>query len=140
MDPSVQCGSSPVNGRTAMRRVDERRRLPRLPLSLHATVRDAHSEQQWEAQTENISADGVCFTAEASFELGEVVEIEIDLEDVLGSSLRSRSLVCLGRVVQAESEDPAARLRYGCRILDYTIGSRALTRVCGAEAVFAATR
>src|SRR5512137_426178 len=112
-----------------MRRVEERRRRPRLPLSFRATIRRRDSGQQWKAQTENVSADGVCFTADALFELGEVVEIEIDLEDVLGSLLRSRSLVCLGRVVQAEAEDPTALARYGCRIMDYALESVGLAHV-----------
>lgn len=104
-----------------MERMDDRRRRPRLPLSLRASIRRRGGSQRWDAQTENLSCDGVCFRVEESFGLGELIEIRLDLDGILGPPLRCNGLVCLGRVVQAESDDPAAPYRYGCKILDYAL-------------------
>ena len=65
-----------------------------------------------------MSCDGVCFRSEESFTLGEFLEIRLDLDGILGPSHSSRGLVCFGRVVRAESDDPAEPFRYGCEILD----------------------
>lgn len=99
----------------------ERRRIPRLPLRLRASVLRRGGSEQFEAETENMSCDGVCFRSDESFGLGELLEITLDLEGILGPSHRDGGLWCLGRVVQAESDDPAVPFRYGCEILDYAL-------------------
>jgi len=99
----------------------ERRRVPRLPLRLGATVLRRGGSKHFEAETENMSCDGVCFRSEESFALGELLEIALDLDGILGPSNRYSGLVCCGKVVQAESDDPAAPFRYGCQILDYVL-------------------
>ncbi len=104
-----------------MKRAIERRRRPRLPLRLRASIRRQGSNQQSDAATENLNCDGVCFRSEESFVLGELLEIRLDLDGVLGASHGHSSLVCLGKVVQAESDDPSAPFRYGCEILDYNV-------------------
>ena len=74
-----------------------------------------------EGQTENLNCEGVCFRSQESFALGEVLEIRLHLSEILGASHGYSEMVCLARVVQTESDDPAAPFRYGCRIEDYTV-------------------
>ena len=97
----------------------ERRRHARCALRLPASVRGCRQSELFQAQTENISCDGVSFRSVGAFALGALVEICMELGGLLGSSHRHGSLVCVGRVVQAESDDPALPFRYGCEILDY---------------------
>lgn len=104
-----------------MNRTVERRKRPRLPLRLRAIIRQRGGSEQFEAQTENMNCEGICFRSAASFALGECLDITLELEDFLGPSHRYSSLVCHGRVVQAESDDPAAPFHYGCEILDYAL-------------------
>ena len=113
-----------------------------MPLCLRASVLRRGGSEQFEAETEDMSCDGVCFRSEESFGLGELLEITLNLDSILGPSHRYGGLWCLGRVVQAESDDPAEPFRYGCEILDYALrparaaeGSRP-----GAEAQVAAVR
>lgn len=122
--------------RKLMERDFERRRRPRLPLRLPASIRRRGGAERFEAQTENMNCDGVCFRSRESFALGELLEIRLDLDGILGPSHRYCGLVCFGRVVQAESDDPGAPFRYGCEILDYALepAGAAGIRPLGSEA------
>ena len=99
----------------------ERRRHARFALCLPASVGSCSQSERFQALTENISCDGVSFRSKGSFALGDLVEISMELEGILGSSHRYGSLVCVARVVQAEVDDPAMPFRYGCEILDYSL-------------------
>jgi len=125
-----------------MERDVERRRRPRFPLRLTASIRRRGGSERFDAHTENMSCDGVCFRCEECFALGEFIEIRLDLDGILGASHRYSGLVCFGRVVQAESDDPAAPFRYGYEILDYALepAGAADKRRPGAEAQVAAVR
>ncbi len=102
-----------------MTRAVERRRRTRFPLHLQANIRRQGGNEQFRAETENLSCDGLCFRSEESLALGEVLEIRLDLDGVLGTAHGRRCLICLARIVQAESDDASALFRYGCEILDY---------------------
>ena len=104
-----------------MEKALERRRRPRLPLHLHAGIRRRGGSELSEAQTEDMNCDGVSFSSKVPFALGELLEIRLDLDGILGSSHHFGGLVCLGKVVQAESKGLAAPFRYGCEILDYSL-------------------
>ena len=97
-----------------------------MPLRLRASVLRRGGSKHFEAETENMSCDGVCFRSEEPFALGELLEIRLDLDGILGPSHRYGGLVCFGRVVRAESDDPAAPFRYGCEMLDYTLAPAAV--------------
>ncbi len=106
-----------------------------MPLTLKATVRRTAGNRKWDVRTENISSDGVCFRTLESFSLGEIIEITVDMDSSLGPFSGLGWLVCVGKVVQAEADEPAAPYRYGCRILDYAFrpsGPRDAS-LCGAE-------
>lgn len=94
-----------------------------MPLHLRASIRRQGSHKQFEAATENLNCDGLCFRSEETFALGELLEIRLDLDGVLGAAHGHSSLVCVGKVVQAESGDPSEPFRYGCEILDYELES-----------------
>ncbi|MCC7176536.1 MAG: hypothetical protein IT159_15190 [Bryobacterales bacterium] len=92
-----------------------------MPLHLHARVRRLGSAQGCSARTEDLNCDGVCFTAAETFVIGELIEIDLELEGLLGRGMESAALVCLGKVVQAAAEDSGSPFRYRCAIVDYAL-------------------
>jgi len=88
---------------------------------LRASIRRRSSNERFEALTEDMNCDGICFRSAVSLALGEYLEIQLDLDGLLGPSHCDFGLKCFGRVVQAESDAPAAPFRYGCEILDYAL-------------------
>ena len=116
-----------------MERALERRRRPRLPLRLCAGVRRQGGSELFDAQTEDMNCDGVSFSSQEPFALGEFLEIRLGLDGLLGSSHQCGKLVCQGKVVQAESKGLAAPFRYGFEILDYSFEMKSLP--CGPPAI-----
>ena len=87
----------------ASKQYDDMQSAPRFPLKLPVAVKSDHGQQ--EAETQNISANGVLFRIDASMPVGSLVDFTISLPaDVVGAA-SDVQLDCRGRVVRSFDED-----------------------------------
>ena len=101
------------------------RNSSRLPLRFPATVRIAN--EQYRAETIDISAGGVLLLADASMSVGSTVEFSIEIpSDALGTD-HSVWVNCQGRVVRSLPASCTAGLQVALVIDDYSLERREVT-------------
>jgi hypothetical protein len=97
----------------------------RLPLRFPVTVRIAN--EQYRAETIDISAGGVLLLTDASMSVGSTVEFSIEMpSDALGTD-HSVWVNCQGRVVRSLPASCTAGLQVAVVIDDYSLERREVT-------------
>jgi len=114
-----------------------RRKRARLPLRLALEIKHQGGGAAVTTQSEDLSCEGLCFRADESYSLGEVLGIRLDLRALLSPREPMAVISGLARVVQAEADGLTPRFRYGCRIVSYRLeaGGGWIARVGDADAV-----
>jgi hypothetical protein len=117
----------------------DRRKRPRLPLCLQATVRKLGGSRSEEARTVDLSCSGVRLRSSASFALNDRVEITMTFGDLIGQTHAPTTLSCLGRVVWAQIVGGDNECAFACRIEDYKLEPAAPEPVPRIESLVAST-
>ena len=102
----------------------DRRRCPRLPLRLAATVRRMVSGRTAETHTVDLSCGGIYLQANAGFAPEEQLEITLQLCDLLGPIASAADLRCVATVVRPDLNRQCV---FACHIEDYTLELAPLT-------------
>jgi hypothetical protein len=99
---------------------DDRRHTPRLKLRVALTVvSDNATRNPFRAESDDISAGGVHFTARRSFKVGTAIQILLQMPVAL-SGKNAQVRRCHGRVAHVRSDDPY-RTGVGVQILYYEV-------------------
>ena len=98
-------------------RTDEVRTAVRFPLSLDIVL--TTSEREYKAKTVDVSANGICFTAEDLPPVQAKVEFRLTMPAAIMGGNKDVTLQCIGRIVRHEQR--AGRNLAAAVIDDYTL-------------------
>ena len=73
----------------------ERRQYPRFPTKIPLTYRESDSTQEIEAQSRDISAQGLCIVTEEEVPVGETLDISLQMQDTGEGIMRKGRVVWL---------------------------------------------
>ncbi|HEV8523103.1 MAG TPA: PilZ domain-containing protein [Terriglobales bacterium] len=89
----------------------EARTGKRFPLQLPITIHEQESSRKHKGLTSNISASGVYFWSEKAFAVGSLIKFNVNLPGEIVGGERNVQIECRGRVVRADINGRARRLR-----------------------------
>lgn len=87
----------------------------RFPLQLPITIHGEQSSRKHKGVTSNISAAGVYFWSEKAFAVGSLIKFNVNLPGEIIGGERNVQIECRGRVVRADVNGRAKRLRTAAR-------------------------
>ncbi len=95
-------------------------RPKRFALELPIEFRPQHDDRWWPGKTENISANGVLFTAKKAIPPLTPIEVLLDLPVSLAGDSGVR-LLCLGHVVRSKEQNGSGKAQVAATFFDYRL-------------------
>ncbi len=113
----------------------ERRKYPRFRLKIKANYKAVDSKETKPSKIINISAEGICFESQEKFNVGNQVELELDLEDsnkpvnltgeirwfeeIKGQDFKKKAFINGVKLIDIDKLDEGRFLKYYCdKIVD----------------------